>query len=96
MEPDDAVPYPIDGVLDLHTFSPKDLKTLIPDYIGECMDVHIYHLRIIHGKGTGTLRRTVHAILEKDDRVTHFQLAGPEAGGWGATLVTLKRTQQTG
>ena len=90
MQPDDTVPYPIDGVLDLHTFSPKDVKTLIPDYIDACIETGIYHLRIIHGKGTGTLRRTVHSILEKDDRVSHFQLAGPETGGWGATLVSLR------
>ncbi len=89
MQPEDPVPYPIDGVIDLHTFSPKDVKMLIPDYIGACIDANIYHLRIIHGKGTGTLRRLVQSILEKDDRVVHYQLAGPEAGGWGATLVTL-------
>lgn len=82
---------PIDGTLDLHTFSPKDLRTLIPDYIGECIERGIYDVRIVHGKGTGSLRRSVHALLERDPRVLRFQLADGSAGGWGATLATLKR-----
>lgn len=96
MQPDDPIPYPIDGILDLHTFSPKDVKTLVPDYIEACLDAGIYHLRIIHGKGTGALRRTVHSILDKNKRVSHYQLAGPETGGWGATLVTLIKITDTG
>lgn len=94
MQHDDPVPYPVDGVLDLHTFSPGDVKTLIPDYIEACDKVGIHHLRIIHGKGTGTLRRIVHSILDKDERVSSYQLAGPGAGGWGATLVTLKKNSK--
>ncbi len=91
MPSDEPVLYPIDGVLDLHTFLPGEVTSLIPDYIETCMEAGIYHLRIIHGKGTGTLRRTVHALLDRDERVTHYQLAGDGAGGWGATLVTLRR-----
>lgn len=96
MQPENAVPYPVDGVLDLHNFSPKDVKILIPDYIDACLEAGICHLRIIHGKGTGALRRTVHSILDKDDRVSHYQLAGPGTGGWGATLVTLKGVDRAG
>jgi len=87
---DDPVEIPIDGVLDLHTFSPKDVKDLVPEYIGECLRRGITGIRIIHGKGTGALKRTVHALLEKDPRVASFKDAGLEAGGWGATLVRLK------
>jgi dsDNA-specific endonuclease/ATPase MutS2 len=85
------VRVPIDGVLDLHNFSPKDLKYLIPDYLEECYSAKIFQVRIIHGKGTGTLRRTVHAILKKQPYVKDFRLAGGNAGGWGATLVELRQ-----
>ena len=87
---EDAVELPIDGTLDLHTFSPRDLKTLIPDYINECLQRNIRELRIIHGKGVGNLRRTVHALLAKNGAVQEFHLADPSQGSWGATIVTLK------
>ena len=87
---DEPVPLPIDGVLDLHTFRPKDLKTLIPDYLAECQARGIYQVRIIHGKGIGNLRRTVHALLEKNPAVLSFTLDHPEYGSWGATLVRLR------
>ncbi len=81
----------IDGTLDLHAFSPKDLKILIPDYIEECLRRDITHLRIIHGKGIGNIRRSVHAILNRSPFVASFKLAGEDGGAWGATLVTLHR-----
>jgi dsDNA-specific endonuclease/ATPase MutS2 len=87
----DLVQVPIDGVLDLHNFSPKDLKYLIPDYLEECCKADIFQVRIIHGKGIGNLRRTVHAILKKLPQVIEFRLAGENAGGWGATLVQLRK-----
>ena len=80
---------PIDGTLDLHTFNPRDLKYLIPDYIDVCIKKKIHHIRIIHGKGSGTLRRTVHSILDKNPHVISYKLAGETGGSWGATLVTL-------
>lgn len=82
---------PIDGVLDLHNFSPKDLRHLIPDYLEECRRANIFQVRIIHGKGIGNLRRTVHAILGRLPEVKGFRLAGAEGGGWGATLVELQQ-----
>ncbi|RII25915.1 MAG: DNA mismatch repair protein MutS [Geobacter sp.] len=85
-----AVQLPIDGVLDLHTFRPAEMKELIPAYLAECRRRGILSVRIVHGKGIGNLRRTVHAILEKLPEVTAFRLAGQEAGGWGATLVELR------
>jgi DNA-nicking Smr family endonuclease len=91
LDEDAELELPIDGTLDLHTFSPKELRTLIPDYLGECLVRGIFELRIIHGKGTGALRRSVHALLERDPRVLRFRLAGADAGSWGATLVELKR-----
>jgi dsDNA-specific endonuclease/ATPase MutS2 len=86
---DDIVALPIDGVLDLHTFHPKEVKMLVPDYIDACLEKGITEIRIIHGKGTGTLRRIVHAILEKHPSVKGFALAGHGGGGWGATRVDL-------
>jgi dsDNA-specific endonuclease/ATPase MutS2 len=82
--------YPIDGTLDLHTFQPKEVKLLVPDYIDACLEKGIYQIRIIHGKGTGTLRRMVQSILEKHPAVLRFQHEGGSGGGWGATVVDLK------
>jgi len=90
MNPDDPVELPIDGVLDLHTFSPKDVKDLVPEYIEECRRRGIMELRIIHGKGTGTLKAIVHSILENNPQVASFKDAGIGAGGWGATEVRLR------
>lgn len=90
MSEPEPLEYPIDGVLDLHTFRPSEIKDLIPEYLLSCRERGIFQIRIIHGKGTGTLRRTVRAILQRIPEVSSFQSAGEEAGGWGATLVTLK------
>ncbi len=90
MAEDEApVVIPIDGTIDLHTFSPKDVKDLVPEYLLACREREILAVRIIHGKGTGTLRRTVHAILGRLDYVKGFHLAGETAGSWGATIVLL-------
>jgi len=86
----EPVELPINGVLDLHTFSPKEIKTLVPDYIDACMEKGIYQLRIIHGKGIGNLRRTVHSLLQKNPHVASFMLDHPQYGGWGATIVSLR------
>ena len=87
---DNPIDVPIDGVLDLHTFAPREVKSLVTDYLEECALAGIYEVRIIHGKGTGTLRRTVHALLPRLPEVASFSLASEHCGGWGATMVRLK------
>jgi len=84
---------PIEGELDLHTFHPRDFKTLIPAYLEACEAKGIRQVRLIHGKGIGNLRRTVHAILSRLPEVTSFSLASEPFGGWGATIVTLRRNK---
>jgi dsDNA-specific endonuclease/ATPase MutS2 len=86
----EPIEHPIDGILDLHTFEPRDVKELVPDYLALCRERGILQVRIIHGKGTGALRRTVHAILGRLSEVESFRLAMEDEGGWGATIVILK------
>lgn len=80
----------IDGVLDLHSHSPKDVKKLVLAYLESCRGLGMLEVRIIHGKGVGHLRRTVHALLERHPDVVGFRLGGHGEGGWGATLVDLR------
>lgn len=91
LPPDAPVPLPITGQLDLHTFRPGDLGELIPAYLAECAARGRREVRIIHGKGTGTLRTTVHALLQRSPLVQSFRLGDESTGSWGATLVTLRR-----
>lgn len=90
-EDEDPVEIPIDGILDLHTFTPRDVPALLDDYIAACIDENILDLRIIHGKGKGVLRDRVKAILSRHASVESFEEAPLEAGGWGATVVRLKK-----
>jgi dsDNA-specific endonuclease/ATPase MutS2 len=91
MNPDPPpVRIPITGELDLHTFRPAELASLIEEYLRECQRRRLGEVRIIHGKGTGTLRETVHTLLRRSSRVESFRLGDEATGGWGATLVRLK------
>lgn len=81
---------PVDGVLDLHTFRPQDVKDVVIEYISECRKREIFELRIIHGKGIGNLKRTVESILGKHPDVLSFATAGAHYGGMGATIVRLR------
>ena len=84
---------PIDGVLDLHTFDPKEMASLVNEYLNACLEEKIYEIRIIHGKGKGVLRRTVHSVLKKHPAVIDFKLDnGPSS--WGVTIVRMAPPQQ--
>ena len=84
------VVIPIGDTLDLHTFNPKEVRDLLEDYFAECIRQGIFAVRVVHGKGRGILKQKVHGALKRNPTVESFQNAPPEAGGWGATLVTLK------
>ncbi len=87
---EEPLELPIDGTLDLHTFRPQEVADLVAEYLQVCLERKILTVRIVHGKGIGTLRETVHAQLKKSPLVADFHLAGESAGGWGATMVYLK------
>ena len=93
---DEPIQLPIDGVLDLHTFNPREIKELVRDYLAECQARGILQVRIIHGKGIGNLRRTVHSLLSSTPEVVSFTLDHPQYGGWGATLVKLREPRRAG
>ncbi len=90
--PDELAPreIPIEGTLDLHTFQAREVKPLVRDYLEACRERGILEVRIVHGKGIGALRETVHAVLRGMSEVESFGLAGEERGGWGATIVRLR------
>ena len=89
MEP---IRIPIEDVLDLHTFRPQDVASLLEDYFEECIKAGILSVRVIHGKGKGIQKKQVHKILNRHPQVKSFTDAPPEAGGWGATVVELRQT----
>jgi DNA-nicking Smr family endonuclease len=90
---DEPLPLPVDGVLDLHTFRPQDVKEVVIEYLAACREKGILEVRIVHGRGIGQLRQTVHALLRKDPEVISFALAGEAYGGPGATFVHLRARQ---
>ena len=92
---EDFVVMPITGELDLHTFRPSEIKDLLPSYFEECIKVGILEVRVIHGKGTGALRTTVHALLRKMTLVHSFRMGLGGEGSWGATLVYLIKQEET-
>lgn len=90
-DPFDEAPVeiPIDGSLDLHPFRPKEVASVVDEYLDACRERGILQVRIAHGKGIGALRETVHATLRRREDVAGFRLDSESGGGWGATLVTL-------
>jgi dsDNA-specific endonuclease/ATPase MutS2 len=88
---DEPVRIPICDVFDLHSVRPQDVKEAVEAYLEEAYRLGFGALRIIHGRGIGVQRATVRAVLARTPFVLSYQDAPPEAGGWGATIVTLRR-----
>ncbi|MHC1724921.1 MAG: Smr/MutS family protein [Syntrophobacteraceae bacterium] len=93
MDEDEIVRIPIEDFIDLHTFRPNEVKDLLHDYLEAAEEKGFKEVRIIHGKGTGALRKTVHSVLTNHPRVVSFKEAGHGAGGWGATIAVLRGKQ---
>ncbi len=90
MPESEPVRLPVDGVLDLHPFRPKDVKAVVLDYLEECQRAGVREVRIIHGKGIGALKQTVHALLAPHPAVIEFYLDHTIFSGSGATIVKLR------
>ena len=87
-----VVRIPIEDSIDLHNFQPKEIPSLLKEYLSECQKKGVLEVRIIHGKGKGVQRTIVHSFLERSPLVDSYETAPLEAGAWGATLVYLKRS----
>lgn len=90
--PDEAGPVqiPIEDVLDLHAFAPRDVRSVVEEYLQEAAARGFREVRLIHGRGIGVQRQAVRALLERHPLVAAFQDAPAERGGWGATVVALR------
>ena len=86
----DPVEISITDVFDLHSFAPKDAKAAVEAYLEEAQRKGLKAIRIIHGRGIGVQRETVRRVLARTPFVIAYSDAPLEAGGWGATVVTLK------
>jgi DNA-nicking Smr family endonuclease len=96
LNPDDEpVRIPIEDSLDLHAFAPRDVRSVVEDYLEEARARGFTEVRLIHGRGIGAQRAAVRALLTRHPLVADFVDAPPERGGWGATLVRL-RSDATG
>jgi dsDNA-specific endonuclease/ATPase MutS2 len=88
---DEPVILPVRDSIDLHPFTPKDIPSVVEEYIAQCVAAGFSEVRIIHGRGTGVQRRIVQSLLAKHPQVASFKDAPGEAGGWGATVAMLKK-----
>jgi len=87
---DSPTRIPIEESIDLHAFAPKEVVSVVEEYLEEAAKRGLRQVRIIHGRGTGIQRRLVRSALSRHPRVEAFGNAPPETGGWGATIVLLR------
>jgi dsDNA-specific endonuclease/ATPase MutS2 len=88
---DNPVVIPIEDSIDLHPFAPKDIPSVVEEYLEQCCQAGLKEVRIIHGRGIGIQRNIVRSVLAKHPLVLSLRDAPVEAGGWGATVVELKK-----
>jgi DNA-nicking Smr family endonuclease len=88
--PDEVVSIPLTGELDLHPFAPRDIPSVVEEYVRACHGEGVRHLRLAHGRGRGVQRAAVRRVLARLPEVRSFEDAAPGAGGWGATVVELR------
>jgi dsDNA-specific endonuclease/ATPase MutS2 len=86
----EPIRIPLTDVFDLHSIPPRDVKAVVEEYLREAHLLGFKALRIIHGRGIGVQREMVRSVLARTGFVADFRDAPAEAGGWGATIVTLR------
>jgi DNA-nicking Smr family endonuclease len=86
----DPVVISLEDHLNLHPFQPKEIPSVVEEYLEQCRQAGIREVRLIHGKGKGVQRNIIRSLLEKHPNVESFHDAPLEAGSWGATIVTVK------
>lgn len=84
-----AVTLPLTGELDLHAFAPRDVASVVEEYVRACREQGVLELRLVHGRGRGVQRAVVRRLLTTLPGIVACGDAPPERGGWGATLVRL-------
>ena len=89
--PEDPIRIPVTDIFDLHSIAPRDVEGVVEEYLEEARRLGLHALRLIHGRGIGVQRETVRRVLARTAFVETYADAPPEAGGGGATIVTLKR-----
>ncbi len=89
-EPDAPLVLPVTGELDLHAFAPRDVPSVVADYLEACRNEGIHLVRLVHGRGKGVQRAVVRRLLARLPDVESYADATPQSGGWGATLVVLR------
>jgi dsDNA-specific endonuclease/ATPase MutS2 len=87
---DEPVRIPIEDAIDLHAFPPRDVASVVEEYLTAAREHGFREVRLIHGRGIGVQRSIVHALLSRHPLVSSFAEAPPERGGWGATIVRLR------
>ena len=93
-DPSDGEPVriPIEDVFDLHTVPRRDVKAIVEAYLEEAHKRGMTAIRIVHGRGIGVQRDIVRSVLSQTPFVLEFGDApAEEAGGWGATIITLRK-----
>ncbi len=86
----EPVDVPVQDSFDLHTFSPRDIPSVVESYLEAAIEAGFEEVRLIHGRGKGVQKEVVRRVLSKHPRVSSFREAPPERGGWGATIAWLE------